>query len=100
MFHKFGKLVDLKLKIPRGGNPFCFLEFESAKGKSSKINIISQYLRCNDGHLPYNMKSSCANIFLDFLDAEDALRRRNNYVVAGSKIRVEYPTGMTLERME
>lgn len=32
MFYKFGKLVDLKLKIPRGGNPFCFLEFESAKG--------------------------------------------------------------------
>jgi len=57
IFHKFGKLVDLKLKIPRGGNPFCFLEFESPK------------------------------------DAEDALRRRNNYVFGGSKIRVEYPTG-------
>lgn len=27
------------------------------------------------------------------IDAEDALRRRNNYVIAGSKIRVEYPTG-------
>lgn len=35
MFYKFGKLVDLKLKIPRGGNPFCFLEFESAKGIAS-----------------------------------------------------------------
>lgn len=30
IFHKF-KVLDVNLKVPRGGNPFAFLEFESAK---------------------------------------------------------------------
>lgn len=31
LFAKFGKVLDINLKIPRGGAPFAFLEFESSK---------------------------------------------------------------------
>jgi len=42
IFHKF-KLLDVNLKLPRGGLPFAFLEFESAKDAEDALRRRNGY---------------------------------------------------------
>ncbi len=42
LFHKF-KVMDVNLKLPRGGLPFAFLEFESSKDAEDALRRRNGY---------------------------------------------------------